>query len=78
MSQLFRVMKNECFSFHFYPIKGFLKKFCRSVLAGFLFYFLLCWVFVATRAFPAGGDQGLLSVGRRLLPAAASLAAERV
>ena len=54
-------MKNECFSFHFCPVKGFLKKFCRFVVTGFLLYFLLCWVLVAAQAFSDGGAHGLLT-----------------
>ena len=57
-------MKNECFSFHFCPVKDFLKKFCHFVVTGFLLYFLLCWVLVAAWAFSDGGAHGLLSVGR--------------
>ena len=57
-------MKNECFSSHFCPAKGFLKHFCRFVVTDVLLYFLLCWVLVAARAFSGGGKQELLSVGR--------------
>ena len=41
------------------------------------FYFWLCWVFVAARAFSSCGEQGLLFVAvHRLLLAVASLVAE--
>ena len=43
----------------------------------FLFYFWLCWVFVAARAFSSCSERGLLFIAvRGLLVAVASLVAE--